>query len=402
MFIPTLRENPADAEFPSHQLLIRAGFVRQLTAGIYSLLPLGHRTMVKIAGIIREEMNSAGAQEFLLPALHPADLFGDEEQRWSDSGASVFRLRDHGGRNLRLAASYEDAFTEIARKEIRSYKDLPQIWYQIQPRFRDESRPKSGLLCLRQFLVKDSCSFDIDAEGLDESYRLCRDIYSRIFTRCGVRFVVAEASPGAADSHSEKFMVRTEAGEDFLVTCECGYAADLQWAGSNAPKLLDAPHDGPPAEVHTPGQKTIADIADFLKVPAEHQIKSLVYIVNGSPVLFLVRGDHQLNESKVIAATRDAAVRPADAEEIRDAFGADAGSLGPVGVQNLPIYADLALRGRHNLTCGANRNDYHVQGVTPDVHFKPIWADLRTVQEGESCTRCGRILEIHKSWVPWS
>ena len=397
MFIPTLRENPADAEFPSHQLLIRGGFVRQLTAGIYSFLPLGQRTMLKIAGIVREEMNAAGAQEFLLPALHPADLCRETEG-WSDSGASPFRLKDHGGRSLCLGMTYEDVFTDIARKEIRSYKDLPQIWYQIHLKFRDEPRPRSGLIRLRQFFAKDSCSFDVDWEGLDKSYRLYRDVYCRIFKRCGLSFVIAEASAGTADgSRSEEFLVRTGAGEGFAVSCKCGYAANLDRATSSILKPVDTPSSGPPTEVHTPGQKTIAAIADFLRVPATHQIKSLVYIVNGSPILFLVRGDHQLNESKVIAATGSGAVRPAEPAEIRDAFGADAGSLGPIGVRDLPIYADLELRGRQNLTCGSNRNDYHLQGVTPDVDFKPLWADLRTVGEGESCTRCGKPLEIYKT-----
>ena len=362
MFIPTLRENPADAELPSHQLLIRAGFVRQSAAGVYSLLPLGQRTMLKIAAIVREEMSAAGALEFRLPVPDPAAAGGN-------------------------------FFADIARKEIRSYRDLPQSWYQIQFKFRDECRPRSGLFSLRQFLVNESCSFDIDPEGREKSYQLQRDAYSRILSRCGLKFVIADAGEG----RSEKFLVPTAASEDFLVSCECGYAADLRWARSSTPMLADTPHDGPPTEVHTPGQKTIADIADFLKVPAEYQMKSLVYVVNGSPALFLVRGDRQLNESKVISATGGGAIRPAEPMEIHDAFGADAGSLGPVGVRNVPVYADFELRGRRNLTCGANRNDYHIQGVTPDVHFKPVWADLRTVQKGESCTQCGKTLEIRKA-----
>ncbi|MBZ5497621.1 MAG: proline--tRNA ligase [Acidobacteriia bacterium] len=397
IFIPTLRDNPADAEFPSHQLLIRGGFIRQLAAGIYSFLPLGQRTMLRIANIIRAELDAAGAQEFFLPALHPADLW-QETGRWSDMGENMFRLKDRANRDLCLGMTHEEIFTDIARKEIRSYKDLPQIWYQIQMKFRDEARPKSGLLRLRQFIMKDSYSFDVDQEGLDRSYSLHHDVYCRIFTRCGLKFVDVEASSGAmGGSQSQEFMVRTEAGEDFVATCECGYAANLERASSKIARITDPPAAGVPHEVHTPGQKTIAEIAGFLKVPPTHQIKSLVYMVNDRPYVFLLRGDHQLNESKVMAALGTFQARPAHPEEIRAAFGADAGSLGPVGVNNMPVYADLELQGRQNLTCGANKNDYHLQGVTPGVHFQPVWADLRTVEKGEGCIQCGRPLDVYRA-----
>jgi prolyl-tRNA synthetase len=396
-FIPTLRDNPADAESPSHQLLIRGGFVRQLAAGVFSYLFLGQRTVMKIMRIIREELDAAGAQEFFLPALHPADLWR-ESGRWDDMGDNMFRLKDRAGRDLCLGMTHEEVFTDIARKEVRSYKDLPQIWYQIQTKFRDEPRPKSGLLRLRQFIMKDSYSFDVDPEGLDQSYRLHHDVYCRIFTRCGLKFVAVEASSGAmGGSESEEFMVRMEAGEDYVATCGCGYAANLERARSTLPPVKDAPGTGTPHEVSTPDQKTIAEIAAFLKVPPTHQIKSLVYVVNDQPLLFLLRGDHQLNESKVMAAVKSVQVRPAHPEEIRAIFGADAGSLGPVGVTQIPVYADLALQGRRNLTCGANKNDYHLQGVTPDVHFKPVWTDLRTVEAGEACIQCGKHLEVFKA-----
>jgi prolyl-tRNA synthetase len=396
-FIPTLRDNPADAESPSHQLLVRGGFIRQLAAGIYSYLPLAQRTMLKIATIIREELDAVGAQEFHLPALHPADLW-QESGRWNDMGENMFRLKDRAGRDLCLGMTHEEVFTEIARKELRSYKDLPQIWYQIQTKFRDEARPKSGLLRLRQFTMKDSYSFDLDAAGLDRSYDIHDRVYRRIYTRCGLRFVAVEASSGAmGGSQSQEFMVRMEAGEDFVVTCECGYAANLERAGSRLPPIADEPATGDPREVHTPGQKTIADIEAFLGAPATHQIKSLVYMVDGKAHLFLVRGDHQLNEAKVMATVKSVLVRPAHLEEIRAAFGADAGSLGPVGVKSIPIYADFELRGRQNLTTGANRTDYHLQGVTPGVHFDPVWADLRTVQKGEACAACGKPLDVYKA-----
>ncbi len=396
-FIPTLRDNPADAEFPSHQLLIRGGFVRQLAAGIYSFLPLGQRTALKIMNIIRDELNAAGAQEFFLPALHPADLW-QESGRWNDMGENMFRLKDRANRDLCLGMTHEEIFTDIARKEVRSYKDLPQIWYQIQTKFRDEARPKSGLLRLRQFIMKDSYSFDVDWDGLDRSYLLHHDVYCRIFTRCGLKFVVVEASSGAmGGSQSQEFMVRTDAGEDSVVSCDCGYAANLERAVSRIAKVADAPAAAAPHEVHTPGRKTIAEIADFLQVPPTHQIKSLVYMIDDRPHLFLLRGDHQLNESKVMATLATMQARPAHPEEIREAFGTDAGSLGPVGVTNMPVYADLELQERQNLTCGANKNDYHLQGVTPGVHFQPVWADLRTVEKGEPCSQCGRPLDVYKA-----
>jgi prolyl-tRNA synthetase len=395
-FIPTLRDNPADAEFASHQLLIRGGFIRQLAAGLYSFLPLGQRTMLKITGIIREELNAMGAQEFFLPALHPSDLW-QETGRWTDMGENMFRLKDRAGRDLCLGMTHEEVFTELARKEIRSYKDLPQIWYQIQTKFRDEARPKSGLLRLRQFAMKDSYSFDVDYEGLDRSYQLHHDAYCRIYTRSGLKFVAVEASSGAmGGSQSQEFMVRMDAGEDYVVSCACGYAANLERATSKLSSIVDTPTEGEPREVHTPNQKTIAEIAAFLKVPPTHQIKSLVYVVNSQPHLFLVRGDHMLNDAKVMAATKSVLARPALPEEIRAALGADAGSLGPVGIK-IPVYADLELGGRRNLTCGANKNDYHLQGVTPDLHFKPVWVDLRTVEKGESCSLCGSPLDLYKA-----
>jgi prolyl-tRNA synthetase len=396
-FIPTLRDNPADAEFPSHQLLMRGGFIRQLAAGVYSYLPLGQRTMLKITAIVRQEMDATGAQEFLLPALHPADLW-QETGRWSEMGDNMFRLRDRAGRDLCLGMTHEEVFTEIARREIRSYKDLPQIWYQIQTKFRDEPRPKSGLLRLRQFTMKDSYSFDLDLDGLERSYQTHHDAYVRILTRCGLEFVVVEASSGAmGGSASQEFMVRMEAGEDSVVGCGCGYSANLERATSRVPPVHDAPWDGAPREVHTPDRKTIAEITDFLHVPPESQIKSLVYVTGATPVLFLVRGDHQLNESKAMSALGTVQARPAYAEEIRSALGAEAGSLGPVGITGMPVYADLALQGRKNLTCGANRNDYHLQGVTPGVHFTPKWRDLRTVGAGEGCVRCGAPLSVYSA-----
>ncbi len=396
-FIPTLRDNPAEAEFPSHRLLVRGGFLRQLAAGLFACLPLGLRTMHKIGSIIREELVGVGAQEFHLPALHPAEL--QEETRCpEDMRENGFRLRDHAGRDLYLGEAYRNIITEIVRKEIRSYRNLPQIWYLFQDKFCDEARPKTGLMRLRQFSVSHSYSLDTDLEGLDRSYQMHHDAYCRIFARCGLKFVAAEAWPAATgDDRLQEFMVRTEAGEDFVASCQCGYAAKLEKATSRLEDIENPHVAGGPQLVHTPDRKTIAEITEFLKVSPAHQIKSLVYMIDGRLYLFLVRGDHQLSEAKMMAAVKGVQVNAANTDEIRTAFGADAGSLGPVGVESMPIYADLGLRGRTNLTCGANRNDYHLQGVTPDVHFKPVWTDLRTVGPGEACVLCGKPLEIYRA-----
>ena len=397
LFIPTLREVPADAEVPSHQLLLRAGFIRQLGAGIYSYLPLARRALLKIERIIREEMDAIGAQEFYLPALHPAEPW-KETGRWDSMGENMFRLKDRAGRELCLGMTHEEIFTSIARSEVRSYRDLPQIWYQIQVKFRDEPRPRSGLLRTRQFTMKDSYSFDLTEEDLDRSYKLHGKAYRSILERCGLSYRVVEAESGTmGGSESHEFIVLSESGEDTVVLCECGYAANLERAASSLTEVTDEAADEPPREVHTPGRKTIQEISDFLKIPKSLQIKSLVYIAERKPQLILLRGDHQLNEAKLARALGTDLIRPAHPEEIRDAFGADAGSLGPVAVEGVPIFADQALEGRHNLVCGANRDDYHLQGVTPGRDFAAAYHDLRQVEPEDPCSGCGRPLEVRKA-----
>lgn len=405
-FIPTLKEAPADAEVTSHKLLVRAGFVRQVAAGIYSYLPLAQRTLLKIAEIIRQEMNRAGAREFYLPALHPAELW-IESGRWDVMGENMFRLKDRSGRDLCLGMTHEELFTDIARREIRSYRELPQIWYQIQVKFRDEPRPKGGILRLRQFIMKDSYSFDRDWAGLDLSYEKHREAYCRIYQRCGLKFILVEAHSGAmGGQQSQEFMVRTDAGEDLIATCPgCGYAANLERAVSALPAVQDNEQPQRPEFVHTPGQKTIDEVSRYLGVPPERLIKSLVYIVQpdgGSaaarPVLALVRGDHELNEAKLTTALAGAPFRPAHPDEIRALFGADAGSIGPVDApSNVRIIADQALLGRRNMIAGANRNDFHLKGVSPDINFRAEYYDLRTVRAGEACVRCGAALEVYKA-----
>ncbi len=398
-FIPTLRETPADAEVPSHQLMLRAGYIRQLAAGIYSYLPLAQRSMLKAQAVIREEMERIGAQEFYLPALHPGEVWMSSG-RWEVMGPNMFRLKDRAGRDMCLGMTHEEIFTTIACGELRSYRQLPQIWYQIQCKFRDEPRPKSGLLRVRQFTMKDSYSFDVDAAGLDRSYDKHYQAYCRIFERCGLRYAVVEAHSGSmGGSQSHEFMVRSDAGEDLVVSCGCGYAANMERAQSLLDPIEDAePQGAEPEPVHTPGQKTIAEVSAFLQADPTRQIKSLVYLADSKPVLILLRGDHSLNEAKLSSHIGTSVFRPATAEEILEALGADAGSLGPVGVSRMTILADQALRDRRNLICGANRNDYHLVGATPGVHFQPQWGDFRLVNEGETCPACRREkLQIYKA-----
>ena len=398
LFIPTLREDPAEAEVASHRLLLRAGYIRQLSAGIYDYLYLAQRAMLKITHIVREEMDAIGAQEFYLPALNPAELW-QESGRWAAMGDNMFRLKDRFGRPLCLTMTHEEVITSIARGELRSYKQLPQIWYQIQTKFRDEPRPKSGLLRVRQFIMKDSYTFDLTPAGLDESYDKHYRAYCRIFDRCGLEYVVVEAHSGAmGGSQSHEFMVVSDAGEDFVVRGK-GYAANLEKAVSiPKPPAAPDPEGGlMPEEFHTPGRKTIAEVAEFTGLPETSQMKSLVMVADGKPVLVLVRGDHQLSETKFAGVTGAAEVRAARPEEIREWFGADAGSLGPVGLKNMRILADEALRGRRNMIAGANQNDYHLRHVTPGEDFQAEFFDLRQVAEGDTSIVDGGPLTVHKT-----
>ncbi len=416
LFIPTLREAPADAEVASHKFLVRAGYIRQLGAGIYSYLFLGNRAFNKIIAIVREEMNRIG-QEFYLPALHPRELW-ESSGRWSVMGDNLFRLKDRKGADLALGMTHEEVMTEIARKELRSYKQLPQIWYQIQSKFRDEPRPKSGLLRVRQFMMKDSYSFDIDAAGLDISYQKHREAYCRIFDRCGLNYLVIDAHSGAmGGSQSEEFMVYTPAGEDQVVSCaNCKYAANLEKATSKLDEVrdLEPEGDGAPLEVHTPGQKTIEDVARFLGVSPKNKIKTLALMIDSRDnksgkltsrgVVVLIRGDHQLNEAKLSTALKGKETRPMQEEEIRQLFRSPAGFLGPLGIEwaktlddfSRPLLlVDKALEGRTNLISGANKEDYHVKNVTPGKNFQPTaYEDLRSVTTGEPCPNCGAPLRM--------
>jgi prolyl-tRNA synthetase len=452
VFIPTLREAPADAEVASHKFLVRAGYIRQLAAGIYSYLFLGNRSFNKIMRIVREEMDRIG-QEFYLPALHPREIW-EASGRWGLMGDNLFRLKDRKGADMCLGMTEEEVMTEIARKELRSYKQLPQIWYQIAPKFRDEPRPKSGLLRVRQFMMKDAYSFDIDAAGLDVSYKKHYETYCRIFDRCGLKYMAVEADSGAmGGKESHEFMVRTPAGEDQIVSCDgCNYAANMEKATSKLEAVADlaAEGDGKPLEVHTPGQKTIEDVAKFLGVSPKNKIKTLALMAKiqhvdhtgkasgERAIVVFLRGDHMLNEAKLKAVLKAADIRPMQEEEIRQLFKSPAGYLGPIGItaaskrefvewcQPLPelfpsdpatdttyeggnpaslkgprdtdlpfVLVDKALEGRANLIAGANKEDYHLKNLTPGKDFHATaYADLRAVTAGEACPNCGKALRI--------
>jgi prolyl-tRNA synthetase len=412
-FIPTLREDPADAEVVSHKLLLRAGLIRQLGAGIYSYLPLGQRVALKVMAILREEMNRVGGQEFFLPALHPAEIW-KESGRWDAIGDEMFRLKDRKDGDMCLGMTHEEVFTTIARSELRSYKQLPQVWYQIQVKFRDEARPKSGLMRLRTFIMKDAYSFDVDNTGLDKSFIDQREAYKRIFSRCGIQYSIVEASSGSmGGSESNEFVAKTDAGEDLIASCaNCGYAANLEKATARLTPIKDLVGPESPEQFPTPGVRTIEDLEKFPGgAKADTQIKSLVYVatINNEPqpVMALVRGDHQVHETKLADTLAATAVRTAHPEEIRELLGAGAGSLGGVGARarakeanfELLIVADLALKSRRNLTTGANKDDHHLRGVEIERDIKPDqWADLRGVVSGEGCPRCDEgKLEVFKA-----
>ncbi|MEU8122077.1 proline--tRNA ligase [Spirillospora sp. NPDC049024] len=393
MFAPTLREDPAEADAPSHRLLLRAGYVRQLTAGHYCLLPLAVRVRAKIIQIVREEMAAVGAQEMLLPALHPAEPW-KRSGRWDLIGQELFRLRDRRGAEHALGLTHEEIFATVAR-ELSSYRQLPQQWYQFQTKFRDEPRPKGGLLRTREFTMKDAYSFDVDQAGLDASFEAYLGAYTRIFERLGLPALACEASNGTmGGSDSTEFMCPAEVGEDLVVRCPaCGYAANIERATSALPAAADGPGPDAPERFDTPGVRTIEDLLAY-GAPADRQIKTLVYVLDGAPTLVLLRGDHPLNEQKLVDATGATEIRAAEPGEIQETLGALPGSLGAVGAAP-PVIADEALRGRRDMFTGANTDDVHLRGVDVGRDIEVgAWADLREVAEGEPCVRCGGALEV--------
>ncbi|MGA2570964.1 MAG: proline--tRNA ligase [Terracidiphilus sp.] len=420
LFIPTLREAPADAEVASHKFLVRAGYIRQLGAGIYSYLFLGQRAINKIIGIVREEMDQIG-QEFYLPGILPREPW-EQSGRWTGMGDNMFRLKDRKGADLCLGMTHEEIMTTIARSELRSYKQLPQIWYQIQTKFRDEPRPKSGLLRVRQFIMKDSYSFDIDKAGLDRSFDLHDRVYRAIFTRCGLKFVAVEADSGSmGGSQSQEFMVYTDAGEDLIASCNmpgCGYAANLEKATSRLDPVteMEPTGDCKPELVHTPNCAAIADVAAFFKISPASDIKCVAYMAKRGfaadgaaiwlPVAAFLRGDHSVNETKLMGLVGASELRTMQAEELEQFFHGPAGYLGPVGLNpkevvspgltplefsasgDLVVIVDKSLEGRRNMVCGANKLDYHLRNVVPGRDFTwTVSADIRSVNEGEGCPK---------------
>ena len=394
LFIPTLRDAPAEAEAASHRLLVRGGFMRQLQSGHYSMLPLGWRVHQKVAEVIREEMDAIGAQEFLLPAMHAAAVW-QASGRWASMGDEMFRLTDRKGGEFALGMTHEEVFATLSL-ELASYRDLPQLWYQIQWKFRDEPRPKSGLLRVREFAMKDSYSFDLDDEGLDRSFDLHHEAYQRIFRRLDLDALPVEASSGAmGGSASVEFMVESDAGEDDVALCgKCGYAANVERATAALHPVENRPSGNAPEPFDTPGVRTIAALAD-LGHPPVHQIKTLVYKVDGELTLVLLRGDHPFLEQKFTDATGAREVVPAEADEIRASLGASPGSLGAVDVTDLPVYADEALRGRSGMTTGANVDDVHLEGVDVERDVAvDHWVDVRGILDGEACASCGEALRV--------
>jgi prolyl-tRNA synthetase len=391
-FIPTLKEIPTDAVIPSHQLMLRAGLMRQLTAGVYAYLPLGYKAMLKAIQILREEMDAIGGQEFHLPALNPESLWIKTKRRHIPNLILSIKERD-----LVLAPTHEEVVGWIAAMHIQSYKDLPQIWYQIQTKFRNEPRPRSGVLRGRQFIMKDSYSLDASWEGLDERYEAHAEAYRRIFRRAGLEFFVVGASSGAmGGSGSQEFMVDSESGEDTVARCKrCGYAANLEVATSGLAGIGRVPENNPVKEFPTPNVRTIDELAAFLKTTDERLAKSVVYRHADTPVLILLVGNDQLNESKLSAALGEGAVRPIDASELKSLTGADGGSIGPIGLKGFRIIADKRLENANGLISGANRNDHHVRNIDlqRDVHLDG-YHDLRTVLPGEPCPTCGAPLIV--------
>jgi prolyl-tRNA synthetase len=390
--VPTLREEPAEAEALSHKLMLRAGLVRQLAAGIFVYLPLGQRVIDRITAIIREEMNAIGGQEITMPVVHPSEIW-KQSGRW-DGIPEMFKLQDRHGRDLCLGMTHEEVVAWLAAREIRSYRDLPQIWYQIQTKERDEARPRSGVLRTREFLMKDSYTLDPDTAALDRSYAAHERAYRRIFERCGLRFHVVQSDTGMMGGHSaHEFMAPSAAGEDEIAMCaRCGYAANVELARA-VPLTPDFPA-WTREDVATPNARTIAEVATFLGVDPRLTIKSLLYVApKAGPVLVLVRGDHSLHERKLLRAVGEEC-RTAHPDEVRALLGAPVGSVGPLGVR-VPVVADEALRtGRY--VVGANREGFHVRGVTPGRDFECRFADLHVAVPGEGCPQCGAPLAIER------
>ena len=391
MLIPTLRETPSDAEAISHKLMLRAGFVRQLAAGLYIFLPLGWRVMNRINAILREEMDAIGAQEISMPVLHPSEIW-QQTGRWDAIGDEMFRLKDRTDRDMCLGMTHEEIMTWLAAREIRSYRDLPQIWYQIQTKLRDEARPKSGVLRTREFIMKDSYSFDADEEGLKKNYESHSRAYRRIFSRCGLKFSMVESDPGMmGGAISHEFMAQSPAGEDEVALCiKCGYSANVELALSLPVKNEET--DWSAEEVHTPEKRTIDEVSNFLKLPASFFIKSILVITDKGPVLALLRGDQELHERKL--AKIIGAHRPAQKPEVKHILGVEAGFIGPMG-HLVRTIADESLK-EGTYVSGANKPHYHIKGIMAERDFHGEWHDIHVAKTGDLCMKCGATLRLER------
>ena len=399
-FIPTLKESPAEAEIISHKLLLRAGLIRKLTGGLYTFLPLGFRALKKVEQIVREEMDRAGALEILMPALQPPEIW-QQSGRYETAKGVLFKANDRAKKEWILGPTHEEAVTTMFAGEMSSYRQLPKIFYQIQTKFRDEIRPRFGLMRTREFSMKDAYSFDATDEAAAVSYQKMFDAYTRIFKRCGLRAFPVEADTGVmGGKFSHEYMVPADTGENEIVTCDaCHRSANIEKASSRIPKVECAADAASPEKFPTPGVVTIDALAAApFNVPAERQIKTLVYIVADKPVLILLRGDHQLNEAKLTGLLGTPIFRPAEPLEIFAALRAHPGSLGAVSVKEIPVYADENLRGVSGMTTGANEDGFHFRHVdiTRDIQVAQ-WSDLRTVCAGEGCTECGKPLTIGRA-----
>ena len=395
MFLPTGREVPSDAELISHQLMIRAGLIRKLTGGIYSYLPFGYRAIRKVEAIVREEMNRAGAQEVFLPMVQPAELW-QESGRWVHYGKELLRFRDRHEREYCLGPTHEEVITDLVRHEIKTYRQLPRNLYQIQTKFRDEIRPRFGVMRCREFGMKDAYSFDADEAGAEISYQKMFDAYKRIFTRCGLHFRPVEADSGSiGGSYSHEFMVMADSGEDAIAFCSlCQYAANLEKAEVAKPsKKEGTAYPSPVEEIHTPHVKTIEEVCAFLRVKPEEVVKTLIFAADGVPVAVLIRGDQEVNEIKVKNYLGCDTLELASDDLILEATGSPRGFAGAVGIK-ARIIADNSLLGMTDCVMGANREDYHLRHVNPGRDFSvSAYADLRVIREGDPCPRCGG--EIH-------
>jgi prolyl-tRNA synthetase len=391
--IPTLKETPSDAEIASHKLMLRAGMMRKLSAGIYSLLPLGWRATRRVEEIVREEMDREGSQELLLPAVQPSDLW-KETGRWDDYGEELMKVTDRHKRDFVLGPTHEEVLTDLARRELRSYKQLPLILYQIQTKFRDEVRPRFGVMRAREFIMKDAYSFDRDRKGLDVSYRKMYDAYSRIFSRCGLTFRAVEADSGAiGGSEAHEFMALADCGEAEVLSCpECDYAANIERAEVRADEAPSGPSEAMKElkKVRTPEMKTVEAVAAFLGVTPERLIKTILYKASGKVVAALVRGDHEINEIKLRRALGALSLEMADPETVTTVTGAAVGYAGPVGLGGVKLIADRSVQGMANAVTGANADDAHLVGVNLNRDFKvDLFADIRLARSGDPCPRCG-------------